>query len=317
MRAGGAELRTPLRAVVLAYHGVGCSCLEALLAAGAEIPAVYTHRDDPAEHVWFGSVADLARRRGIPVHTPVDVNAAEWVERIRSEAPDILFSFYYRRLVSPEILGIPRFGAMNMHGSYLPRYRGRCPVNWVLIHGERETGVSLHYMIEKPDAGDIVAQRKIPITPDDTARTLHARVAHEAHLLLASVLPAIRNGTNDRTPQDLAAGSYFGGRGPDDGEIDWSRPAQAIHNLVRAVTDPYPGAFTHSAGRKLYVWRSRPEPPGDRPLRPGAISLDDGLCVGTGEGRLRLLDCQVEQGERLDGADLARRHSLKTGSIFG
>ncbi|MHC4993270.1 MAG: formyltransferase [Planctomycetota bacterium] len=310
-------LRAPLRAVVLAYHGVGCSCLEALLAADVEVPAVYTHEDDPDETVWFGSVAALARDHGIPVHTPADINAPEWVARIRAQAPDIIFSFYYRKLVSREILDIPRLGAMNLHGSYLPRYRGRCPVNWVLVHGERETGVSLHYMVEKPDAGDIVAQRRIPIARDDTARTLHTKVAHEAHLLLAAALPAIRNGTNARIPQDLSAGSYFGGRGPDDGLIDWSRPAETIYNLVRAVTHPYPGAFTTIGGRKLFVWRTRPVPAGAAPLRPGEVSLDDGLRVGTGGGVLLLESCQIEGGEELGGAELCERHRIDSGSRFG
>jgi len=135
-----------MRAVVLAYHNIGCVGIEALLANGYEIAAVFTHRDDPNENLWFRSVAELAAQHEIPVFAPDDINHPLWVQRIREMAPDILFSFYYRDMVKPEILDIPTAGCLNLHGSLLPKYRGRCPINWVLVNGEEETGVTLHYM---------------------------------------------------------------------------------------------------------------------------------------------------------------------------
>ncbi len=137
----------------------------------------------------------------------------------------------------------PAHGALNMHGSLLPRYRGRAPVNWAVIKGERETGATLHYMVTKPDAGDIVAQQAVPILPNDTAFDVFGKVTLAAEMVLDQVLPDLLAGTAPRIPQDLARGSYFGGRRPEDGRIDWDAGAAEIHNLVRGVAPPYPGAF--------------------------------------------------------------------------
>jgi len=284
-----------MKALVLAYHDIGCAGIEALLDAQDQIVGVYTHADDPAEDRWFRSVADLAASRGVPLVSCADVNAPEQVAAIRALAPDILFSFYYRKMVAPEVLAIPRLGAMNLHGSYLPRYRGRSPVNWVLICGETATGVTLHYMNEKPDAGDIVAQREIPIDFRDTALDLHRKMVSEARRLLDETLPAIRRGENGRHPQDLAGGSYFGGRCPDDGRIDWSRPAVEIYNLVRAVTKPWPGAFSEASLGRFYVWEAWPvESSGV--TRPGRVRTDgERLLVETGNGLLEILRSEFRE----------------------
>ncbi len=188
---------------------------------------------------------------------PANVNDAAWVARIRDLAPDFLFSFYYRQMLGAPLLALPRHGALNMHGSLLPRYRGRAPVNWAVLHGERETGATLHHMAEKPDAGDMVAQTAVPILPDDTAREVFDKVTVAAELTLDRVLPALLAGTAPRVPLDLAAGSYFGGRTAEDGRIDWMQPAAAIHNLVRAVAPPYPGATTLVGGRPARILRTR------------------------------------------------------------
>jgi methionyl-tRNA formyltransferase len=319
-----------VRVVALAYHDVGHACLEALIEAGDDVVGVVTHRDDPNEQVWFRSVADLAESHRIPVFTPADVNGRGMVARLRALRPDVIFSFYYRKLVSREILDLPPLGALNMHGSLLPRYRGRCPVNWVLVHGETETGVSLHHMVEKADAGDVVAQRKVPIDPEDTAFTLHRKLAPAARALLAETLPAIREGRAPRVPQDPTAASHFGRRGPEDGRIDWARPAREVHNLVRAVTHPYPGAFTRLGNRRLFVWWALPEAGGwsgvpevDRVARihaapvPGRVYVDGTVRVETGDGLLRLVSCQLEGEDELPAAVFAERHSLRSGTILG
>ena len=152
-----------MKTVVLAYHTIGCRGLEALLRNGFEIAAVFTHQDDPDENIWFESVAELAASRNIPVHAPADINHPLWVKKIREIAPDIIFSFYYRNLIRPPILDIPPAGCLNLHGSFLPKYRGRSPINWVLVNCEKETGVTLHYMTPRPDDGDIVCQKRIEI----------------------------------------------------------------------------------------------------------------------------------------------------------
>jgi UDP-4-amino-4-deoxy-L-arabinose formyltransferase/UDP-glucuronic acid dehydrogenase (UDP-4-keto-hexauronic acid decarboxylating) len=296
-----------LRAVVFAYHNMGIAGIRALLDHGFTIPMVLSHEDDPGENRWFGSVAEFCRERGIQVFSPKGVNAPPWPDRIREAQPDLLFSFYYRSMLKKEILEIPPLGAMNLHGSLLPKYRGRAPVNWVLVNGETETGVTLHFMTEKPDAGDIVGQAAVRIAFDDTALTLFGKMEKAASRLLAELLPRIANGEIPRRPNDLARGSYFGGRRPEDGRIDWSRPAMEIYNLIRAVTRPYPGAFSELAGEKLTVWWAIPLPAeaGSAP-HPGTIRLSGGtsfamaggcvapvssprrVVVGTGEGWLQL-----------------------------
>ncbi|MBP3362989.1 MAG: bifunctional UDP-glucuronic acid oxidase/UDP-4-amino-4-deoxy-L-arabinose formyltransferase, partial [Pseudomonas sp.] len=152
-----------LKAVVFAYHDIGCTGIEALLNAGYEIAAVFTHADDPKENNFYGSVAQLCARKGIPVHAPEDANHPLWIERIRKLNADYIFSFYYRHLLGEELLASVSKGAFNLHGSLLPRYRGRAPANWVLVNGETETGVTLHRMVKRADAGDILAQQRISI----------------------------------------------------------------------------------------------------------------------------------------------------------
>ena len=243
-------------AVVFAYHNVGVRCLRVLLARGVQVPLVLTHEDNPAETIWYDSVADVCAENGIAYSTVDDANAPEIVNRIRALAPDFIFSFYYRKMLGAALLTIPSRGALNMHGSLLPKYRGRVPVNWAVLHGETETGASLHYMDIKPDAGDLVAQTSVPILPDDTAHEVFAKVTVAAELTLHRALPQLLAGTAARVPLNLATGSYFSGRKPEDGRIDWNQPAHTVHNLIRAVAPPYPGAFCDIAGEQVIIERA-------------------------------------------------------------
>ena len=282
------------RAVVFGYHNVGVRCLRVLMAHRVDVPLVFTHRDDPAENHWFGSVADVASECGIATSMPDDPNAPEVVAEVTSLAPDFLFSFYYRAMLAVPLLSVPKCGALNMHGSLLPRYRGRAPVNWAVLHGERETGATLHYMTVKPDAGDIVAQSAVPILPDDTAKDVFDKVTVAAEVALHGVLPALIAGTAPRTPQTLSAGRYFGGRRPEDGRIDWSGDAATIHNLVRAVAPPYPGAFTTLAGAPARLLRTRLLD-GAAPATSPVIEVHDGRLVARcgGGGTISVLALEV------------------------
>jgi methionyl-tRNA formyltransferase len=261
--------------VVFAYHNVGVRCLRVLRAHGVDVPGVVTHRDDPTETQWFARVADVADELGLPWIAPADVNAGDVPARVRECAPDFIFSFYCRQMLRSPLLALAKRGALNMHGSLLPKYRGRAPVNWAVLHGERYTGATLHYMADKPDAGDIVAQQRVPILPDDTAREVFDKVTLAAEICLDAVLPALIAGTAPRIVNDLTHGSYFGGRRPEDGEIDWTRSAQSIHDLVRAVAPPYPGAFTTIAGKRTRVLRTRVLDAGAGPQRPVLAVRDD------------------------------------------
>ena len=304
-----------MKTIVLAYHNIGCAGIEALLKHGFDITAVFTHADDPCEAVWFDSVAELAASRGIPVYAPENINHPLWVARIRSMAPDILFSFYYRQIVSPEILSTPEKGCLNLHGSLLPRYRGRAPINWVLVNGETETGVSLHYMTPKPDDGDLVGQAPIPIHEDDTALTLHRKAVGASTALLDGLLPKILSGTAPRIPQDASRASYFGGRTPADGDIDWTRDAAAVKNLVRAVTRPYPGAFSTIGDRRCTIWSVRAVPGGKD--APGAVVSTDPLVIACGEGAVQVLFGESEGGVYMGGTQLAGEMNLVPGMRFG
>lgn len=240
-------------AVVFAYHNVGYRCLNVLLAHGVDVALVVTHRDNPKETIWFESVQKVAELHGIPTITPDNPNVPEVVEQIQSLQPDFYFSFYYREMLKAPLLAIPKRGALNMHGSLLPKYRGRVPVNWAIIRGETETGATLHYMTEKPDNGDIVAQQAVPILPNDTAHEVFQKVTVAAEMALNDVLPALLTGKARAEKQDLSKGAYFGGRKAEDGIIDWSKSAQEIHNLVRAVAPPYPGAMTQLLGNPMRI----------------------------------------------------------------
>jgi methionyl-tRNA formyltransferase len=240
-------------AVVFAYHNVGYRCLSVLLAHGVDVKLVVTHRDNPKETIWFESVQKLAELHGIPTITPDNPNVPEVVEQISALQPDFYFSFYYREMLKAPLLAIPKQGALNMHGSLLPKYRGRVPVNWAIIRAETETGATLHYMTEKPDNGDIVAQQAVPILPNDTAHEVFQKVTVAAEMALNDVLPALLAGKAKAVKQDLSKGAYFGGRKAEDGIINWSQSALEIHNLVRAVAPPYPGAMTQVMGKSMRI----------------------------------------------------------------
>jgi methionyl-tRNA formyltransferase len=296
------------RAVVFAYHNVGVRCLRVLLAHGVEVPLVVTHADNATETIWFGSVAATAAQYAIPVITPDDPNADSVVARVAAAAPDFVFSFYYRKMLRSPLLLLPRRGALNMHGSLLPKYRGRAPVNWAVLHGERETGATLHYMTEKPDNGDVVAQTAVPILPDDTAQEVFEKVTVAAELTLDGVLPALLAGTAPRVRQDLIPGAYFGGRTPEDGRIDWHAAAKTVHDLVRAVAPPYPGAFTSIGGRPARLLRTRVADSGTPPTLAPSLEARDGQLYAHcgGGGTLAILDLEID-GDRSDAHDIVVR----------
>ncbi len=307
-----------MRAVVLGYHAMGCVGLDALLRCGFEVPAVLTHRDNPNEEIWWPSLAGKARDAGIPVHYPETMKDPGVQSLLARLHPDFLFSFYFRFMIPPDILGLASGGALNLHGSLLPRYRGRAPVNWVLVNGEKETGVSLHYMVAKPDAGDLVDQERVAIDFDDTPRVLYDKLLVAAEVVLARTLPLLREGHAPRIKMDLSKGSYYGGRKPQDGLIQWARPATDIFYLIRGVTHPYPGAFTYFMGGRLFVWWAWPVE-SEKETRPGMVlNVDEnGFDVSTGKGRLRVLTCQLEDGPELDAPAFCSRYGLEPGALLG
>lgn len=292
------------------YHELGYVCVEALLGLGAPILALFTHRDDPGEEIWWRSCARLAADHGIAVHTDEEFGP-DWIDRLRRWAPAVIYSFNYRRLLPRQILDCASIGAFNMHPSRLPAYRGRAPINWVLVNGERETGVTLHYMVARADAGDIVGQESVAIDDNDTALTLSRKLTPLAGDLIRRFHPLIVAGRAPRRPQDLSAGSYFGRRTPADGRIDWRWPARRIFNLVRAVTRPYPGAFCTAADRKLLIWQASIGAEQGQAGAPGQIvgATGSGLEVAAGAGIVIVNRIQFE-GEQEGAASEVLARSM-------
>ena len=260
-----------MHAVVFAYHDVGVNCLKALLNAGIQVDLVVTHQDDPHENVWFANVAKLCEEKNIAYITPSANELKDFIPKLEALSPDYIFSFYYRHMIPAQILACAKIAALNMHGSLLPKYRGRAPVNWAILHGESETGATLHIMEAKPDAGDIVGQVAVSIGADETATDVFTKVSQAAVEVLETVLPSLTAGQVPRKPNELQKGSYFGGRKPADGQIHWNQTAQQVHNLVRAVAPPYPGAFTDYKGKTMIVGKTSLKGP-----FPGQLDL--GVC---------------------------------------
>jgi methionyl-tRNA formyltransferase len=294
--------------VVCAYHNVGYRCLEQLLSQRADIRLIFTHEDSPTEEIWFRSVRELANQYGIPYVT-TDINEPENMARLRDIAPAFLLSFYYRNMIKPEVLALASKGALNLHGSYLPKYRGRVPVNWAVINGETETGATLHYMVAKPDAGDIVAQKKIPIAFTDTAFDVFNTITDAAVDVISHAWPQLLDGTAPRIPMNLEQGSYFGGRRPADGKIDWAKSAVQIYNLIRGVTHPYPGAFTLLGGERVVIWEAWPI---SGIGAPGQIIATEPLLVGTGDGLLEIRTLQLEGEAEIPATGFTHGKTLTT-----
>ena len=304
------------KAVVFAYHDIGCAGIEALLKAGYEIAAVFTHADDPKENNFYGSVAQLCARNGIPVHAPEDANHPLWIERIAKLNPDFIFSFYYRNLLSEALLATASKGAFNLHGSLLPKYRGRAPANWVLVKGETETGVTLHRMVKRADAGAILAQQKVVIERSDTGLTLHTKLRDAAASLLRDALPQLAAGKLTETAQDESQATYFGRRTAADGKLEWKKPAEELFNLVRAVTQPYPGAFCAVGEHKLIVWQAEVVK-GNEGLAPGRVISVNPLRIACGEDSLVVKFGQRnDNGLYLAGPSLANELGLVDGSVL-
>jgi methionyl-tRNA formyltransferase len=278
------------RILFFGYSEVGHDCLSLLLERGDNVVGLVTHEDSPTERIWFKTPAEAARAKGVPVHTPERAGTPEWVERIAQMRPELILSAYYRNMISTKVLGLAPLGAFNMHGSLLPRYRGRAPINWAVLNGEPRIGMTLHRMVREPDAGNIVDQEGVDIGPRDTAEQAFRKVLPCARRVLGRQIDALLSGSASEKPQDSSQATYFGARKPEDGRIDWTRSSREIFNLIRAVTDPYPGAFTDVGLARLMVWWAEPDSPTVRGRRgsPGEVISVSPLIVAAGEGALEL-----------------------------
>ena len=278
------------RIVFFGYSEVGHECLSLLIERGDHVVALITHQDNPHEKIWFRTPATIAHAHGIPVHAPDSINTPEWFDRIAAWHPDLILSAYYRHMISEKILGCAQLGAFNVHGSLLPKYRGRAPINWAVLCGESRIGMTLHRMIRRPDAGAIVDQDAVEIGPRDTAQAAFRKVLPCARRILERQIESLLAGTAQERPQEESEATYFGGRTPEDGRIQWTHSSRQIFNLIRAVTDPFPGAFTDINGARLMVWWAEPDSPAVRGKRgaPGEVLSIDPPVIATSDGALEL-----------------------------
>lgn len=277
----------PVSAVVFAYHGFGVAGLESLARVGVQVRRVFSHADSPGEQIWWRSVAKWAADHEVPCELDVDLKDPALQARILSDAPDLICSFYFRKMIPEAVLAIAPLGAFNLHGSLLPKFRGRSPVNWQLVQGVDHSGLTVHRMVKQADAGDVIAQQTVEVHPDQDAIGLTRQLLAIAPDFLDRTFRQVAAGRAQPQVQDHAQATYFGGRTPADGVIDWRKSAREVHNLVRAVAPPWPGAFTALLGRRLLVWRTAVVHDKSRYGEPGTV-LGDGT-VACGAGSIALL----------------------------
>ena len=299
-----------MQVVLFGYGSMGVRVFDGLrrLAADVEDPpriaCVFTHEDASGEELWFDSLAERATAAAVPTHRVVPYRLC----RPEAFAPEIgldtiFISAGFRSRIASSSLARVR-GAYNFHPSLLPAYRGRSPINWAILHGETEVGLTLHHMVEELDAGPIVAQRRLIIGPDEMIAEVVDRVDADIEPLLVEHWPALANGRAAAAPQDHSVAQYHGGRRPEDGRLDWRWSARRLHNLVRAVSRPFPGAFFERGGRRIFVWQTRVvEVPGPGPGL-GVGTSDEGFLLGTGEGVLEVLRFGLDGGSEEAGRGL-------------
>lgn len=272
-----------MRTIFIGTVEISWHCLEVLVDMGEDVCAIFTMpRERAATISAYKSFEDLAVRCGCPLYETASVNSDEALATMRALAPEIIYVIGWPRLVKRPLIELPDKGCFGVHTSLLPKYRGGAPVNWGLIHGETQWGITLMYLGEGADNGDIVAQAEFPISLEDTCKTVHAKSTAAALRLLRQYVPLLAEGCAPRQPQNAAEATFFPQRKPAQGIIDWNRTAMEQYNWIRALTHPYPGAFTYTPdGRALYLWSA--EIPGGETL--AASSAAPGTILGMAPGR--------------------------------
>jgi methionyl-tRNA formyltransferase len=289
-----------------------------LIELGDNIVGFVTLTDESMQKMSGGTdLTKLASEAQIPQFRITNINRPESIEWIRNLQPDLLLVIGWTQLLKPELLRLPTLACIGFHASLLPKYRGRAPVNWAIIHGETVTGNSMITLEPEADTGDIVAQRAIPITDEDDCNTIYKKVGQTEVEMLEEVLPQIRRGILPRTKQDNSIATVMPKRRPEDGIIDWNRSSRDLHNWVRALTEPYPGAFTFAGGEKVFIWKAQIEQTSIVLAEPGSVSVDDaGVLVATADGWLRLVSVQKEGSAKISGQE-AGKTFLSAGAVLG
>jgi methionyl-tRNA formyltransferase len=305
-----------MRLALLCAGEIGYRCLRRVAESrAARLAAVFTYRVEPPQGEYLEKIIESARAHGVDAYDVADTGQERFQSLLSGLDLDLLVAVKWRTMIPRGLIEAARGGLVVFHASLLPKYRGFAPVNWPLINGERETGVTMFYAADEVDSGDIIEQRARPVTDEDDAGTIDAWLNETVETMLEENLPRLAAGTATRTPQDHSRATYAIWRDPDDGRIDWSRPTREVFNLIRGLASPYPGAFSVLEGRKLVIWSAEieREPRAYAGRIPGKVERiipGEGVNVLTGDGTLRVKRVQLEGDGPRRADEVIRR--LKT-----
>jgi methionyl-tRNA formyltransferase len=304
----------PWRLIFMGTPAFAVPSLEALLAAGEEVLAVVTQPDRPrgrGQKVSPSAVKQLALARGLRVLQPVRLKDPGFLDSLKNLRPEIMVVAAYGRILTPEFLALPSVGFLNVHASLLPRHRGAAPVNWALIRGDKETGVTIMWLTFEVDTGPILLQERVPILPEDNAGTLAAKLAARGAALLVKALEMLRRGEASRRPQPEVGVSLAPPIAPEMRRLNWRLPAREVAGWIRGL-DPTPGAHTLWQGRMLKLFGARVKKPEGRGSPPGTVLKlgPRGLEIACGQGSITVQELQLAGHKRLPAADFLRGQPL-------
>ena len=306
-----------MRIVFMGTPDFSVPALEALVEGGHEVVAAITQPDKPkgrGKAVLMTPVKEKAMELGIPVYQPVKVREPEFVEKLRQMEPDAIVAVAFGQILPKSILEIPRYGCVNIHASLLPKYRGAAPIQWAVIDGERESGVTTMFMNEGLDTGDMLEKEAVTLDPKETGGSLHDKLSAIGGRLILSTLKGLEDGTLKGTPQTDEGTCYAKMLKKSLGDIDWTMDAAAIERLIRGL-NPWPSAYTCLHGKTLKIWD------GDvlereYGVEPGTVAevAKDRLVVQTGQGSLAIRSLQLEGKKRMDAGDFLRGYAVEAGT---
>ncbi len=309
-----------MRIIYMGTPDFAVNPLKALIMSSHEVAAVFTQPDKPQgrkQQLVMPPVKKLALEYGIPVYQPERIREPEYLALIKSMKPDVIVVAAFGQIVTKEILDAPRFGCINVHASLLPRYRGASPIQWSILNGDTQTGVTIMRMNEGIDTGDIILQRTIPIGEDDTADTLFDKLSALGGPLVLEVLDQLSSGTVSYQKQDEEQACYVKMIKKEMGLMDWSKPAVVLERQVRAF-NPWPCAYTFLEGKQLKIWRSQVCAPPALKAVPGQIFIKDReLAVMTGDGALKILELQLAGKKRMQGRDFLMGYRNLNNMVLG
>ena len=313
-----------MRVVFMGTPDFAVGTLEALIAEGHEIRAVVTQPDKPkgrGKTLMPTPVKEVALKHEIPVLQPVKVREPEFVEQLRTMEPDVIVVAAFGQIISRDLLELPKYGCINVHASLLPAYRGAAPIQWAVINGDRESGVTIMRMNEGLDTGDMIDKVEVPLAEDETGGSLFEKLSHAGARLCVKVLEDLESGRAVCTPQpEESTTAYAAMITKKMGEICWQRPAEEIEQLIRGL-NPWPSAYTYLDNKSLKLWKAtveKAEEETENAVSGQVIRADkNGLCICTGDGILNVLELQLEGKKRMETAAFLRGYSIEVGSVLG